>query len=262
MLDIQSVLTGTEIRFQLTISYYIMKVVVCTPTYNRRWAYEFSRDCLNKQLEQDWVWLVVDNSDDSEKDWSPFQHDDRVVYHKIEGKKPVAWLRNYCLEQALKLGFEYLVFWDDDDYYPPTRISGGISALEKTPDADIAGSTRMYILLTRENVMMLTGPFQENHATAATWTVRRRYVEKNKFDETRTRGEEVSFTKDWKAKMVQVSPEECIVVMGHAHNTVDKSEILKHPRSYRSDIVNTDNGKMVFRSRWPVNWELWKKTFL
>lgn len=262
MLDILSVLTETEIRFQLMISYYIMKVVVCTPTYNRRWAYEFSRDCLNKQLEQDWVWLVVDNSDDPEKDWSPFQHDDRVVYHKIEGKKPVAWLRNYCLEQALKLDFEYLVFWDDDDYYPPTRISGGISALEKTPDADIAGSTRMYILLTRENAMMLTGPFQENHATAATWTVRRRYVEANRFDETRTRGEEVSFTKDWKAKMVQVSPEECIVVMGHAHNTVDKSEILKHPRSYRSDIVNTDNGKMVFRSRWPVNWELWKKTFL
>ena len=239
-----------------------MKVVVCTPTYNRRWAYKFSRDCLDRQVETDWIWIVLDNSDDPEQDWSMVQGDPRIEYTKIEGKKPIGWLRNKCIELALRHEFEYLVFWDDDDYYPPTRISSGIRGLESKPDADIAGSSRMHLLLTIENVMMITGPFQENHSTAASWTIRRRYLDSHRFNETRAKGEEFDFTNEWRANMVQVPGEECIVVMGHKSNTVNKSVVLKSPPTYRADIINADNGRMMFRSRWPVNWDLWKATFM
>lgn len=238
------------------------KVIVCTPTYNRRWAYAFSRDCLNKQIEKDWIWIVVDNSDDQEKDWSFVQGDPRIDYTKIEGKQPIGWLRNKCIEIASKYTFDYLVFWDDDDYYPPTRISSGIYALEKNSNAEISGSSRMYLLLSRENVMMITGPFQQNHSTAATWTIRKRYLEKHRFVDSKGRGEEFEFTREWTTPMAQVPSEECIVVMGHSHNTVNKSMILESPQSYRADILNADNGRMMFRSRWPVDWSLWKSTFM
>lgn len=239
------------------------KVVVCTPTKNRRWAYSFSRACLNAQTETDWLWIVVDNSDDPDQDWSMLQDDPRVIYKKVSGELPVGAMRNHCLDEALKHPFEYLVFWDDDDYYPPTRISSGIAALEANPGADLSATSKLWLLLVRENAMLTSGPFHDKHGTAATWTVRRHYVETHRFDPTKKRGEEVSFTADWAANLVQVpKPEEVMVVMGHAKNTVDKSDLFKQPLKYRATIVETANAKMYFRAKWPVDWDLWKKTFL
>lgn len=203
----------------------------------------------------------MDNSDNCDKDWSMAQGMPKTQYEKVDGQHPIGWMRNRCMELALQHPFEYLVFWDDDDYYPPTRISSGIRALEAKPEAEIAAAGVLYVLLTRENVMMKVNPFHDNHGTAATYTVRRRYVEKNQFDASKVRGEEVTFTHQWTATMAQVSPEDCMVVMGHAGNTVDKSDLLKRPYIYRAVIVNADNGKMYFRSHWPVQWGMFRTTF-
>lgn len=238
-----------------------MKVVACTPTKNRRWAWEWSKACMDAQIRKPDVWIVVDNSTIPNEDWGIANFSTMLLYEHVEGEKPVAWLRNRCIELAIQENADYLVFWDDDDYYPPTRISSGIAALEANPDADISGSSRMFLLLVRENVLMTTGPFGDTHATAATYTVRRRYFEANRFDPNDVRGEERVFTKEWTAKLIQVPAEEMIVVMGHGRNTVDKSDLFVNPTRYRAAIVNADNGKMMFRARWPVPWDRWRSTF-
>ena len=61
--------------------------------------------------------------------------------------------------------------------------------------------------------------------------------------------------------MVQLNPEDVIVVMGHNRNTVSKSELAIRPATFNAKFVNADNGRMVFRMRWPVRWDLWKQTF-
>ncbi len=238
-----------------------MKIVACTPTKNRRWAWEWSKTCMDSQIRKPDAWIVVDNSTNPDEDWSIANWSPLLIYEHVEGEKPVAWLRNRCIELAIQENADYLVFWDDDDYYPPTRISSGIAALEANPDADISGSSKMYLLLVRENILMTTGPFGDTHATAATHTVRRRYFETNRFNADDVRGEERVFTKDWTAKLVQVPADEMIVVMGHGRNTVDKSDLAVNPNRYRATIVNADNGKMMFRARWPVPWDRWKSTF-
>ena len=238
-----------------------MKTVVCTPTRNRRWAWIWSHTCMESQNLKPDLWIVLDNSDVPEQDWSVSSSCPYVQYHHDPVRRTIATLRNRCLDLALAEGADYIVFWDDDDYYPPTRISGGVKALEDNPKADLAGSSKMFLLLTRENLLLTTGPFHEGHATAATWTVRRRYAEKHRFDPSKAKGEEITFTKNWTAEMTQVPPEECIVVMGHSHNTVDKSDVGKRPQVYNATIVNSDNGKMMFRMKWPVPWDLWKTTF-
>jgi glycosyltransferase involved in cell wall biosynthesis len=207
------------------------------------------------------AWIVVDNSTTPAEDWSVSKDLSFVVYDRVYEPKPIGWLRNRCLELALEQGADYIVFWDDDDYYPPTRISSGVQALINDPTADLSGNSKMYLLLTRENVMMETGPFHDKHATAATWTIRRSYAEKHRFDPTKERGEEVGFTNGWTANLLQVQTEELIVVMGHSRNTVDKSDLLKRPATYNAKIVNADNGRMMFRARWPVQWDIWKRTF-
>lgn len=235
-----------------------MKVVACTPTKNRRWAWKFSKSCMDAQIRKPDLWIVLDNSSCPANDWSIATG---VEYHHLDGERPIGELRNMCLDLALKAGADYIVFWDDDDYYPPTRISSGVAALEKNPTADISGSSKMYLLLTKENVLMTTGPFNDKHATAATWTIRRNYAEKHRFNPEKKRGEELDFTEKWAANMIQIPAEEVIVVMGHSKNTVDKSVLLKTPQTFLAEIVNKDNGRMAFRIRWPVQWDIWKSTF-
>jgi glycosyltransferase involved in cell wall biosynthesis len=213
---------------------------------------------MDLQIQKPDLWIIVDNSTNENEDWSISEG---TYYERVKEKKPIGWLRNRCLEIALQEGADYIVFWDDDDYYPPTRISSSIQALEANPEADISGTSLMYLLLTRENVLMTTGPFHDHHCTGATMTIRRRYAENNRFDPEKLRGEEVTFTKNWTAKVVQLRPEDVIVVMGHSQNTVDKSDLLRNPKLYCAKIVNDINGKMVFRARWPVQWDLWKSTF-
>lgn len=238
-----------------------MKVVACTPTKNRRWAWDFSRTCMDMQIRKPDLWVVLDNSSSPAEDWSVAKDRSNVLYERVYGINPIGWMRNRCLEIALEQGADYIVFWDDDDYYPPTRISTGIKALEANPDADIAGSSKMFLLLTRENVLLETGPFGPTHATAATYTIRRRYAESHRFLDTKARGEELEFTGEWTANLVQVPPEETIVVLGHGRNTVDKSVLLVTPHLFRAVILNRDNGRMMVRARWPVPWDTFRTTF-
>ena len=231
---------------------------------------DFSIECMKQQTIKPDVWVIYDNSETSEQSWKDIMQLNigiRIVYVPTSSvsHQPIGEMRNTCIEYALEYNPDYVVFWDDDDYYHPERIEQNIQALQKNPSADISASSKMFLLLTRENVFMSTGPFHEKHGTAATFCVRGEYARKNRFDGTKTRGEEVSFTNKWSANLVQVeNPEKMIVVMGHSKNTVDKSDLLVRPKMYNSTIINDANGKMYFRNHWNVSsqvWGLFRSTF-
>lgn len=133
-------------------------IVVCTPTRNRRWSWEWSRLCMNRQEMKPDHWIVLDNSDDPTQDWSPAMNHPLVTYIRVPGRRTIGELRNMGLGEAALAKAEYIIFWDDDDYYPPTRISSGVRALEAHPEAQFAGCPEMHVLLTRENILMKVGP--------------------------------------------------------------------------------------------------------
>jgi len=216
---------------------------------------------MDAQTVRPHTWIVVDNSTLPQYDWSPSANHPLVEYHTIVEPKSIGWLRNHCIQLALSMGAEMIVFWDDDDYYPPERIETGVEALRSNPAADIAASSHMYVLLTKENALMEVGPFNPHHGTAATYTIRRRYAESHSFPDV-SRGEELLFTNQWTATMVQLPPEKTIVVMGHSRNTVNKSVIHAMPQAFKAAMLNNVNGKMVFRSRWRVPWDLFRSTFV
>lgn len=237
-------------------------IIACTPTRNRGWTMDFSVACMKRQTVQPDVWIVYDNSDTDEQAW---KQQEGMVLVRVAGQQPIGKMRNLCIDHALTYNPDYIVFWDDDDYYHPRRIEHNIKALKKNPWADISASSKMFLLLTRENVMMTTGPFGDTHGTAATFCVRAKYVKKNRFDDTKQRGEELTFTKGWTANLVQVEkPEEMIVVMGHSKNTVNKSDLFVRPHIYNAKVIESANGKMYFRMNWNLSsqeWDLFRSTF-
>lgn len=243
-----------------------MSIAVCTPTYNRGWTWEWSRLLFDNQdyPADKLTWIVVDNSDDPEKTWEAAKSHPRVVYLRVEGKRPIGELRNICVQEVLKTNCDYMAFWDDDDFYVPHRFSHAIQELAKRPECEYVGCSLLYLLLVRENVIVKVGPYGENHSTAASWVIRRNYLESNTFDPTAKRGEEASFMRQWRTKMVTIQPEDCILVMGHHANTVEKSQVRTKAHQFMSTDVNAANGKMVARMQWfrtPDVWAQFQSTF-
>lgn len=237
-------------------------VVVCTPTYNRGFSVEFSAMCMRKQTYKNIHWIVVDNSDDNDdsKSWAGIQeakHERPLTYIRIHERKPIGSLRNICLVEALKLNPKYIAFWDDDDFYVPQRIAKSVEALEKDASFDIVGCEILPVFLSRENVLMETGPYGKNHSTAATYVFRASICEKRRFEEGAWKAEEGSFTRDWTLPMIMLPNKDVILVIGHQHNTVNKSQMLADPAKFAARITNNANAKNVVRFQWMRDSELW-----
>jgi len=83
------------------------------------------------------AWVVVDNSDIYGQSWDS----EGLIYESVDVQRTIGWMRNRCIEIALAQPHcDYIVFWDDDDFYPTTRISAGVKALEADREKDIAAS--------------------------------------------------------------------------------------------------------------------------
>jgi hypothetical protein len=136
---------------------------------------------------------------------------------------------------------DILVYMDDDDYYPPERVSHAVETLLKNPHALCAGSSEMYIFFKHIQKMYQFGPYGPNHATAATFAFHRKLLTMSKYDEHASLAEEKSFLKDYTIPFVQLDPMKSILVFSHVHNSFDKKILLNQlPNPYVKE-----SGKLV-----------------
>ena len=115
------------------------RLVTCImPTYNRR---SFVPHAIRGFLRQDYPnleLLVIDDGPQSVSDCVP--ESDRIRYIRLDRRISVGAKRNMACEQARG---EFIVHWDDDDWYPADRVTRQISVLMGS-DRDISGSSRIY----------------------------------------------------------------------------------------------------------------------
>ncbi len=119
-----------------------MIVSALMPTYNRREFVPRSVSCfLGQQHPPDWdVELVVlDDGTDPVKDLLP--PDDRIRYFYEQPKRNHGEKMNRCFE--LMRG-EFGVIWDDDDWYPPSRIDRQIAPFLANPALQVTGTSTIY----------------------------------------------------------------------------------------------------------------------
>ena len=116
---------------------------------------------------------------------------------------------------------------DDDDYYPPERVSHAVETLRQNPKALCAGSSEMYIYFKHINKMYLFGPYGPNHSTAATFAFRRELLSQTKYDDTAALAEERLFLKEYKIPFVQMNSLKTILVFAHNQNSFDKKKLLE-----------------------------------
>jgi hypothetical protein len=128
-----------------------------------------------------------------------------------------------------KCSGEVIVYMDDDDYYPPERVSHAVEMLRNNPKALCAGSSEMHIYFKHIGQLYRFGPYGTSHATAATFAFRRELLSNSGYDDDACLAEEKHFLKGYTVPFVQLDTTKTILVFSHQHNTFDKKELLGGP---------------------------------
>jgi len=200
-------------------------VSICTPTFNRRPFIPMMLQCFAHQTypKDRMEWIIIDDGTDKIGDL--VKDVPEVKYFAYDEKMTLGKKRNLMHD---KTKGDIIVYMDDDDYYPPTRVSHAVETLQKNPNALCAGSSEMYIYFKHIQQMKQFGPYGPNHSTAATFAFRRSLLSKTRYDETAALAEERDFLKQYTIPFVQLDPTQVILVFSHNHNSFDKKTLLEN----------------------------------
>jgi len=206
----------------------MIEVSVVTPTYNRRLFIPMLISYYESQLypKEKMEWIILDDGHDKVEDL--FKEASlrlpNIRYYAMEEKLPIGSKRNRLNEYATG---NIIVCMDDDDYYPPTRVSSVVEAFQRYPRASVAGTSEMKLYYLDTKKIYSFGPIHSNHATNNTMAWRKSYLMNHCYDEFVTHAEEISFLNNYTELMIQLDPIKTILVICHEDNTVDKKAIRK-----------------------------------
>ena len=200
-------------------------VSICTPTFNRRPFWEYTIKCFNHQdyPKDRMEWIIIDDGTDKIEDL--VCNIEQVKYFYYNEKMPLGKKRNIM---HAKSSGDILVYMDDDDYYPPERVSHAVNMLLTHPNALCAGASEIYIWFKHIHKMFQFGPYSPSHATAGTFAFKRELLKDHKYDNNAALAEEKAFLKDYSVPFVQLEPKKTILVFSHIHNTFDKKKLLEN----------------------------------
>ncbi len=229
-------------------------VSICTPTFNRRPFINMMFQCFKNQTypKDRMEWIIVDDGDDKIEDLIKKSGISQIKYFPVKKKMKLGEKRNFIHS---KTKGDFLVYMDDDDYYPPERVQHAIDVLEQNPGALCAGSSELYLYFKHINQMYQSGPFGPTHSTAATFAFRRSLLNYTQYDDNAALAEERSFLKEYTIPFVQLDPMKSILVFSHDHNSFDKKKMLhmgendKFKKSSKKvrDFIKTKNEEPIYQ---------------
>jgi len=224
-----------------------IEVSEVTPTYNRRMFIPTLIELYRAQTfpKEKMEWIIIDDGRNKVEDLF------------IEAGKTIPNIRYIRKDEKIRLGAkrnelnrlvrgEIVVAMDDDDYYPPDRVSSVVEAFKKNPRIELAGSSEMNLYYLDSKKIYTIGPYNNNHATNGTMAWRKSYSDKHKYDEFVTKAEEITFLENFKHPMIQLNPLSTILVICHEDNTADKNE-LRDEHLTRMNGINPKFKESVYK---------------
>ena len=216
-------------------------LVTCImPTYNRRSFIPQAIRCFLRQDYSNVELLVVDDGNEPVADLVPAS--DRIRYVRFDQKLTIGAKRNLACEKAQG---EFIVHWDDDDWYPSWRVRAQVRAMLDR-GADICGSSRVaYFDPARDQAWEYRYPSAKGPWVAGnTLAYRRSFWSRHKFPDIQV-GEDSRFVWASKGKSIAdlADPGLCVATV-HTNNTSRKNvnAVYWHtqPRDYIDSLVGDD----------------------
>ena len=210
-------------------------VSICTPTFNRRPFIPYMIKCFEQQTyPKDRIeWIIIDDGTDPILDL--VTHIKQVKYTYYKEKMLLGKKRNLMHN---KCSGDIIIYMDDDDYYPPERISHAVQTLLDNPTFLIAGCSEMYVYFDSRQKMYRCGPYKEYHSTAATFAFRKELLKETSYNNENALAEERYFLKNYTIPLKQLDSLKSIIVFSHKHNSLNKEKLLDNLEMTRT--VETD----------------------
>jgi len=210
-------------------------VSIITPTYNRRHFFKLTlTNFLNTRYPKDKLeWIVVDDGTDKVGDifenTIEIKDDKRVKYFLLDDKKSIGFKRNFGVEKATG---EYIVFMDDDDYYPPNSVKLRILELLKSSKECLVCSAIGCFDINKYVSMVNVPPHRlpfSNRISEASMCFKKSFWEEQKFSDLATHSEAIDFLNGRENKTLEISWEGILVALLHNRNSTDKITIDQTP---------------------------------
>lgn len=171
-------------------------------------------------------WVILDDGTDCVEDLVTNMDWIKVNYFHYKEQLLLGKKRNLMHS---KCKGDIIVYMDDDDYYPPERVSHAVEMLTTHPSYNIAGSSEMHLYYHDLNKLYQCGPYGNYHATAATFVFRKELLQDTQYNNTNALAEETDFLKKYSIPLLQLDPLKTIMVISHSHNSFDKRKMLETP---------------------------------
>jgi glycosyltransferase involved in cell wall biosynthesis len=214
------------------------KISVVTITQWKRFSVlKLVASCLFRQSIKADEWVIVDGNSNPEDaallsvQMATLRDEAMVsiVYVPFQSVVALGELRN---RGNMACKGDIIICFDDDDYYPPTRIQHVVEEFKAHPNKHIAGCTKLLIQDYTTLQFYQCNGFNDNHSTNSAMAWRKLYLKTHAYDNTKTTGEEASFTNNFTEPMIQLDPLHTVVLSAHCQNTFDKKELLNDIRIY------------------------------
>lgn len=210
-------------------------VSICTPTFNRRPFFKGLIECIAAQdYPRNFMeWIVVDDGTDCIRDIIESEQCQeklkgiQIRYFYEKEKMDLGKKRNYMHQKCeYKQETSIIVYMDDDDFYPPERVSHSVMKLISNPKVLCGGSSELYLWFNTLDKMYKFGPYGPNHSTAGTFAFKRKLLNETSYEESAVLAEEKHFLKNYTVPFVQFDPFKTILVVSHEQNTFDKKRLI------------------------------------
>ena len=217
----------------------------------RKETIKITAEHINNQTYKNIIeWVIVEGSSnledclENEKNIKELKCNVPIVYipGQIDGifnGNHLGELRNISNRSSVG---EICVCFDDDDWYPKTRVDHAVQMLMGSK-AEIAGCSGKYLYDYCLQRFIKFKAFGPNHSTNDCFAYKRTYFENNGYDPLLDSSEEYGFTKKFSNPMVQLDAKHCIIGSSHTSNTFNKREICTFSCLWKNP-ANPSEGKM------------------
>jgi glycosyltransferase involved in cell wall biosynthesis len=218
-------------------------LVTCImPTHNRRSFVPQAIRCFLRQDYSNLELLVVDDGTDEVLDCVP--ETDRIRYLRLDHKLTIGAKRNFACEQARG---EFIVHWDDDDWYPANRVHAQINALVER-GADLCGTSRLYYYdVSTDQAWEYRYPNSNAPWVAGnTLAYRKSFWARNKFPDIQI-GEDSRFVWSGAGKSIcDLADSTLCVATAHQENTSRKDTRGSYWHSQSRDVLDALLGDDIY----------------
>ena len=210
------------------------KVSCLTVTADRKHLMKRAIRCFQNQTYENKELVIVDDGDQDLSDILSSLPSGQINYVKLE-KKPentLGKLRNRSLEEA---DGDFLVQWDDDDWYHPERISTQAQTLMDGYDACCLSGALMHL----DEEPYIHHPYVGYLPDGIPGSIMHRADSDIRYPHTR-RAEDTEYLNDWMEKRYMQLPDDyshLFIRCYHGNNTWEKDHFLRRVRNNPKDAI-------------------------